>query len=335
MMSLPELIILDVGHGNCAILRDTNGVIIIDCPHGVTLIETLENLSIQEISHILISHADGDHIAGIINLLSNETIKINNVHLNPDLLRKTEIWKDLIIALKDARQRFGTVVSSELTTTKTGQLNVGQVTVEILAPTPELALLGGVGKTVDERRLNPNSTSAVIGLVHNTHRVAILCADIDQVGLDQLLKERSDLKADILVFPHHGGRPGGADGKAFAQQLCNLVKPNLVVFSIGRGRFSNPREEIVEGVVSSVPMAHILCTQLSSQCADSVPDLEPTHLNNLPARGRRSNSCCGGTVSIKIEGNRTTSAAGFAPHKEFIDRVYNPLCRRFLVRTES
>ncbi|MEG4346170.1 MBL fold metallo-hydrolase [Microcoleus sp. A003_D6] len=336
MMSLPELIILDVGHGNCAILRDTNGVIIIDCAHGVTLIETLENLCIQEISHILISHADADHIAGIINLLSNETIKINNVHLNPDLLRKTEIWKDLITALTDAQQRFGTVLSSELTTTKTGQLNVGQVMVEILAPTPQLALVGGVGRTVDERRLNPNSTSAVIGLVHNTHRVAILGADIDQVGLDELLKERSELKADILVFPHHGGRPGGADGKAFAQQLCDLVKPNLVVFSMGRGRFDNPREEIVEGVVSSVPMAHILCTQLSNKCAGSVPDLDPRHLNTLPARGRTSNSCCGGTVSIKIAGNQTNYAADIAAHKEFIDyRVYNPVCRRFSVRTES
>jgi competence protein ComEC len=333
MMSLPELIILDVGHGNCAILRDTNGVIIIDCPQGVTLIETLENLSIKEISHILISHADADHIAGIINLLSNETIKINNVHLNPDLSRETEIWRDLLIALKDARLRLGTVVYTELTTRKTGELNVGQVLVEILAPTPELALVGGVGRTVDERRLNPNSTSAVVGLVHDSHRVAILGADIDRVGLDQLLNERSELKADILVFPHHGGRPGGADGRTFAQQLCDLVKPNLVIFSIGRGKFENPREEIVEGVVTSVPKAHILCTQLSRNCADSVPDSEPPHLNALPARGRgrTSNSCCGGTVSIKIAGNKTTYAAGIAAHQQFIDRVSHPLCRRFRV----
>lgn len=333
MMSLPELIILDVGHGNCAILRDTNGVIIIDCPQGVTLIETLENLSIKEISHILISHADADHIAGIINLLSNETIKINNVHLNPDLSRETEIWRDLLIALKDARLRLGTVVYTELTTRKTGELNVGQVLVEILAPTPELALVGGVGRTVDERRLNPNSTSAVVGLVHDSHRVAILGADIDRVGLDQLLNERSELKADILVFPHHGGRPGGADGQTVAQQLCDLVKPNLVIFSIGRGKFENPREEIVEGVVTSVPKAHILCTQLSRNCADSVPDSEPPHLNALPARGRgrTSNSCCGGTVSIKIAGNKTTYAAGIAAHQQFIDRVSHPLCRRFRV----
>jgi len=331
MMDLPELIILDIGHGNCAIVRDTAGVIVIDSAHGATLIETLTHLSIREISHILISHADEDHIAGIIDILLDRNIKVTNIYINSDAQKKTRTWEALRRAAQDARQRSGTRVVVGLTTELTNQLNVGQVKVEILAPTPELAMSGAGGQDLQGRRLNANSISAVIGLVHDGHRVAILAADIDQVGLNNLLQERSDLKADILVFPHHGGRPGGADGKAFAQQLCDLVKPNLVVFSIGRGRFGNPREEIVEGVVSSVPMAHILCTQLSKKCADSVPDLEPTHLNTLPGRGRTSNSCCGGTVSIKIAGNKTTYAAGIAAHQQFIDRVSNPLCRRFRV----
>jgi competence protein ComEC len=61
-MDLPELIILDVGHGNCALIKDANNVIVIDCPPGGILSETLEHLSIQEILHILISHSDADHI---------------------------------------------------------------------------------------------------------------------------------------------------------------------------------------------------------------------------------------------------------------------------------
>ncbi|MEG5001287.1 ComEC/Rec2 family competence protein [Microcoleus sp. B4-D4] len=331
MMDLPELIILDIGHGNCAIVRDTEGVIVIDSAHGATLIETLAHLSIREISHILISHADEDHIAGIIDILLDRNIKVTNIYINSDAQRKTRTWEALRRAVRDARQRSGTRVVVGLTTELTNQLNVGQVKVEILAPTPELAMSGAGGQDLQGRRLNPNSTSAVIGLVHDSHRVAILAGDIDQVGLNNLLEERSDLKADILVFPHHGGRPGGADSQAFAQQLCDLVQPNLVVFSIGRGRFGNPRQDIVEGVVTSLPTAHILCTQLSSNCADSVPDSEPAHLNALPARGRTSNSCCGGTVSIKIAGNTTTYAAGIAGHQQFIDRVSNPLCRRFKV----
>ncbi len=40
MMDLPELIVLDVGHGNCAILLDTKAVTVIDCPPAITLLET-------------------------------------------------------------------------------------------------------------------------------------------------------------------------------------------------------------------------------------------------------------------------------------------------------
>jgi competence protein ComEC len=316
MMDLPELIILDVGHGNCAVLRDTDGVVVIDCPHGSTLIDALEHRSIKEISHVLISHADADHIAGIINLLSDENIRIHNIHLNPDPLKKTEIWQDLRIALKDARKRSGTVVSSELTTTKTGKLNIGQVEIQVLAPTPELILGGAGGKDLQGRRLTSNSISAVIGIAHNSCRIAILAADIDGVGFENLLQEERDLRADILVFPHHGGKPGGEDSKAFT-------------------RFGNPRQEIVEGVVASVPEAHILCTQLSQQCAASLPSSEHTHLNSLPAKGRVSNTCCGGTVSIKIDGSKTTYAARIALHREFIDnKVPTPVCRKFLSRAE-
>lgn len=145
MMDLPELIILDVGHGNCALIRDVNGVIVIDCPPGGTLAETLEHLSIKEILHILISHSDADHIGGMIDLLSNEDIKIHNVHINPDAIKKSAIWLDLRIALADSKKRFGTVLS-KLTTTETGKFNIGSVNLEVLAPTYEL-ILGGAGAT--------------------------------------------------------------------------------------------------------------------------------------------------------------------------------------------
>jgi competence protein ComEC len=327
-MDSPELIILDVGHGNCAIVRDTDGVIVIDCSHGVTLIETLEHLSIKEILHILISHSDADHIAGIINLLSNEQFKIHNVYLNPDSTKTSDIWLDLRIALADSKKRFGTVIS-KLTTTETGKFNIGSVNLEVLAPTYEL-ILGGAGATdLKKRKLNSNSISAVIGIVHNSNRVAILAGDIDDKGFANFAEDIDNCPADILVFPHHGGKPGSGDSKTFAEQFCNFIKPKLIIFSIGRNSFNNPRTEIVEGIISSVPDAHILCTQLSKQCAASLPNSKPTHLNALPAKGLISNSCCGGSITIKIDGSRTTYTE-MALHKEFIvNKVTSPICRRF------
>ncbi len=195
MMDSPELIILDVGHGNCALIRDTNDVIVIDCPPGGTLAETIENLSIKEILHILISHSDADHIGGIIDLLSNEEIKIHNVHINPDASQRSKTWLGLRMALKDAHKRCGTNVITALTTETTGSLNIGSVNIEVLAPTPELILSGAGGTDLQGRRLTSNSISAVIGIVHDSHRVAILAADIDNVSITVPKRENCTLRS--------------------------------------------------------------------------------------------------------------------------------------------
>lgn len=330
-MEFPELIILDVGHGNCALLRDTEGTVLIDCPPGSVLPETLSHLGIEEISHILISHADQDHIAGIPQLLLNKSIKVNNIHLNSDWLRDTEIWRDVLSALSDARQRSGVNVEAQLTTSTTGRLDVGQVSIQVLAPSPVLALAGVSGRDLAGRRLHANSMSAVISLGYDTRRVAILAADLDQTGLDNLLKETEDLQADILVFPHHGGRPGsGVDSKAFAQQLCSLVQPKLVIFSIDRKLHKNPDDEIVEGVLLATLETHILCTQLSEKCAVNLPDANLVHLSGLPAKGLMSKKCCGGTILIEVGKEYTQYTPSVTSHREFVTNFPNSLCRKFL-----
>lgn len=329
-MKCSELLILDVGHGNCALLRDIDGVVLIDCPPGSVLLETLNYLGITEISHVLISHADQDHIAGIPQLLLSEEIKVNNIHLNSDWLKNTEIWRDVCSALGIARRRSGVNVEVQLTTSTTGRHEVGQVSIQVLAPVPELAAVGVGGRDFAGKKLSPNSMSAVISLGYNTRRIAILAGDLDQTGLSNLLKETEDLKADILVFPHHGGRPGaGVDSKIFAQQLCNVVQPELVVFSIDRSRHKNPNDGIVEGVLLAAPEAHIICTQLSEKCAVNLPDGDSNHLNSLPAKGRMDKKCCGGTILIRIGKDASTYTPSFDSHREFVSQFLNPLCCKF------
>lgn len=300
MMILPELIILDVGHGGCAILKDTNETVIIDCAPGSILIDTLEYLKIREISSILISHADHDHIGGLIALLSNKEIKIRNLFLNPNSLKKTEIWQALRFAVKDARKRGLIKIYTVLTTEQTGLMDTQRVKIEILAPSPELAMSGAGGRDLQGNNLASNSMSVVVGLVHSSHRVAILPGDIDVVGFKNLADDHTDLSADILVFPHHGGKPGKTDGQAFAHALCNLIRPKVVLFSFDRNRLKNPQEEIIRGIRSAVPNAYFVCNQLSKGCAGQLPDTDLDHLSDLPAKGRESKSCCGGTIVISI-----------------------------------
>ena len=86
------------------ILKDTNGAIIFDCAPGAILKDALLHLEIEEVNAVLLSHADSDHIGGIINLLTEPSIVIKNVYVNPDLTKNSDIWKDFRIAVKDAEK---------------------------------------------------------------------------------------------------------------------------------------------------------------------------------------------------------------------------------------
>lgn len=203
----------------------------------------------------------------------------------------------------------------------------GEVEIEVLAP-DSILLLGGVGERDDKGRVvTSNSMSVVLGLTHRGHRVALLTGDVDEVGLGSLLEDGQAIEAKVLVFPHHGGRPSGIDSRAFAEWLCALVKPELVIFSTDRDRYSNPRPEIVDGVKATSPDAHILCTQLSEECSLSI--LRPaSHLAALPAHGKPGGKCCGGTVVVQLNG----ADSNYQPstlHRNFVRSwVPDPMCRR-------
>lgn len=330
-MALPELIVLDVGHGNCAILRDTEAVTMIDCPRSPVSFETLDQLGIGTIDYLLISHADVDHIGGLTNLLKK--VGIHHIYLNPDAGKRGKTWREIRTALHAAAQR-GTKVHAELTSTSPGSISSGQVQIDILAPSLKEALGGSSGEDSLGRPLTSNSMSAVVGLTHRSCRVALLPGDIDDVGLDNFRTEQKGIEAQILIFPHHGGTPGSAHGQEFAQRLCEIVKPHLVIFSHGRNHLDNPREDIVQGVVLAVPDTHIMCTQLSRNCAKDLLSSDFSHLTDLPAAGYTSNICCGGTISIQLNGKETTYTPLRTTHRAFIDnktKVPTPLCLRHLI----
>lgn len=329
MIDLPELLILDIGHGNCAILQDADAITVIDCPPSSTLIEVLERQGIDTVENILISHSDVDHAGGLPNLLKK--VFVRNVYVNPDADKKGargNLWKGVRIALSLAQEK-GTIVHPSLTTSLSKKIYAGQVAIEILSPSIEMALGGAGGDDLEGRKLSSNSMSVVIGLVHDSYRVALLPGDMDEIGLDNLLKKQQNIEAQILIFPHHGGSSGEEDCREFAYRLCRLVRPGLVVFSQGRNRYQNPRKDIMEGVVLATPNAHVMCTQLAKKCAPAHPLSDFSHLTNLPAAGFISDSCCGGTILVKINGKQTEYMPSPSEHRAFVTdtmKVPTPLC---------
>lgn len=146
----------------------------------------------------------------------------------------------------------------------------------------------------------------------------MLPGDIDEIGLANLLESNSDILAETVVFPHHGGGASGSNLSTFATSFFNASKPEKLIFSIGRGRYDTPRPEIVAAVRVLSTTVRILCTQLSEHCASLLPSTEPTHLSGKTAKGGEFRRCCAGTISLLLKGKETSVLPILEAHMDFI-----------------
>jgi beta-lactamase superfamily II metal-dependent hydrolase len=318
-MTEPTLSILDVGHGNCAVLIDDK-VVVIDAGPGSTLLEFLEKEGVKEVGVVLISHADEDHIKGLVSLLESRTVAVQIVRINSDAVKASPTWNDLTYLL-DERNEAGTIrFDVGLTTNQSGDFDTAAIKVEILAPSPGLAVKGPGSHDHKGRKLTSNSSSAVVRLLRDGRPLLLLPGDIDEIGLANLLESNPDISAEIAVFPHHGGGPASTDLATFATSFCNASKPEKLIFSIGRGRYGTPRPEIVTAVRSLSTDIRILCTQLSEHCASQLPSAEPGHLSGKTSKGSEFRRCCAGTISLILTGKETSVFPILRGHMDFIAR---------------
>lgn len=334
-MACSELIILDVGHGNCTIIKHGDEAIIIDAPGRPVVAKVLDELNIKSIHALIISHADSDHLSGAIPILMNLDRPVKQVYVNPDL-RKTVSWRQFRIAAGDARKNQGTMVYPSLNINSPQQLTLANTTIQVLHPTPEICLATNEGEHTDGTRLDANSMSAVVLVEHNGERVCLLAADSGRHSLDTMISEKIDLRAQILVFPHHGGHIGGAgasaENKLFANDLVSAVRPKLILFSLGRGAHGTPRPEIIAGTREAITdyEPYIACTQISKNCADSLPGKSDRPLVRN-SEGFAKNQCCAGTIVLQLDGGGFDSILANLNdhHGKFVTaEVPKALCRR-------
>ena len=319
--------ILDVGHGNCAVVHVGEvGVVVIDAGPGTGLLEFLDEQGIENIRTVYISHADVDHIAALLGLLESNSVAVERVVVNSDSSKQSKVWDDLLYEL-DLRQRRDAL---EFTVGLVSGVceRLDDVAIEVLGPSRYLAGKGAGSTDRSGRRITTNSISAVIGVTVGGRITAIIPGDLDEVGLDDLLEHADDVRAPVVVYPHHGLRPGNADVRAFAERLLGATEPHVVVFSFGRRRYRAPYPETVRVVREVRPDARVVCTQLSEHCSRTTPASSFSHLNDTFAQGRVDGTCCGGTIVVPFDG---LAGGGIRPsreeHRDFIvSCVQTPLC---------
>ncbi len=292
-------VILDVGHGNCSILRHSDSTFVVDAGYGSSLLEFIEEAEIETISTVLLSHADQDHIGGLIQLLSSDTVNVDCVRLNRDLEQTSDIWQDLLYELEDFQSKNKIVFHESLTTEDNGTITCGDVSIEILHPTREYIDLN-VGEIHIGRKITRHSRNVVVRLAQDGRKFALLPGDLDKKGFEEIENNGTEVSAKLIVFPHHGGKPGASE-EEFANIIIEKVSPEVIIFSIGRGIHNTPRPEIVKSLINAKPDIRILCTQLSEHCSNHLPVDPPTHLLATFSNGREKRRCCAGSILINLD----------------------------------
>jgi beta-lactamase superfamily II metal-dependent hydrolase len=261
----PSVTILNVGHGNSAVVRDGDLTIVVDtggADAGGRLLEYLRSEGVCVIDALFLSHADEDHIGSAPTLLLASDMRVKKVFVNADATKRTAAFGNLRLAIQTARRERATTIATSLTTEQSRLLSAPNLVMEILYPSPESTLSGPGGKSLDGAPQSTNSLSAVIRVSSAGMVRVLLPGDCDSSALAFWRDEPIDPSADVVVFPHHGGRPGTESPDTFARAFVAATRPSVVIFSMHVSKHDLPRDDVTVAICDVQPSAQLICTQL-------------------------------------------------------------------------
>lgn len=238
---------LDVGQGDCICVQLASGeAYLFDCGSSSrsrigeqVLIPFLKYYGIGRIDAVLVSHADQDHMNGVVELLrqgGEEGIEVGCLVL-PGI--DGALWQEEFAELLEAAAGGGQGEAVPVSVIRAGESwsggKEGEDQFICLHPQADRTSRGG----------NEGSECFYIELREGANGISFLLAgDVEGAGERALLAELSarDIR-DVTVYKaaHHGSR------NSSSQELLNQITPELSIISCGRNnRYGHPHEELLE-----------------------------------------------------------------------------------------
>lgn len=273
--------VLDVGQGNATLVEGKSGAVLVDAgPGKLTVLEFLESHGINRLDAVFISHADKDHLGGLMSLLSKANtdtkFQIGHVYVNPDS-RDTQVWDDISRMLDDMERRKVTSYSPQLgPDTFQDPLDLGGCAINVLGPSKYMRLRAVGGKHADGGRQDANALSAVIHIACNDAGWVLLPGDLDHLGFTDAMSRNVWQQAPVMVFPHHGGRAGSdKQTRDLAQDIVGASASRAIVFS-GRSQTNKfPSALVVDALLQLVTPPTLHCIGMSPVLAERTAHLVP------------------------------------------------------------
>jgi competence protein ComEC len=333
-----RLLVCNVGHGLAVVLDDQAKVSLFDTGKSPAILELIQGVLRQreqkQLEMLLLTHLDSDHVGGVRALIPYEEWAapfIKTVAFNPESGTEPR-FKGIDEALKHQRRLGGRIVrvvddgpgTSDLMRDVSDRLRV-----EILHPPNATSRAAGKGQY--------NANSVVIKFsskAHSSYESVLVPSDIDGATLRRIeAADRPRYRSRMLVFPHHGGVGDRSDNREFVKGILDFVEPEFVIVSNGRGRFNNPRDELIEELARR--RIRILCTEVKEGCCQSDSRLPlPDRLFSIGSYRDPEDTSCAGTIEILLEENGFVLHPRHGLHEQYVtDHVGHKQCTVFQVLT--
>lgn len=340
-----EVYFADVGQGTCnVILLGRRRAIVIDTGRRAADLRLLLNdLAVDALTVLAISHLDADHAGGAPAMLTQFRGRIETVcYPNDHRLEETPFWKKLEEELGADHIHPDQLVRMEYEKTPKTLWKSASLKVELKIFSPTF------GENQEAiRSQDANATSGVLVLKVCDRRI-VFPGDSSTAQWRKIREVRGlPLDCEAIAVPHHAGIiwPNHWDAARREAELEWLytdgVQPGVAIISVGTSNSDgHPREDVVKTLRKlEVP---VLCTQITEQCHADPESLRPGVIP-LVVRGRAtaktirtsSGNCkdvaCAGTVVAEITPAAFT-VRRLTQHQSAVDVLpggaKKPLCRK-------
>ena len=224
--------LLAVGAGQCAVVETPSGrTILIDAGSsslndlvGKCVGPFLRHLGETEIDTIVLTHANYDHFSAAAEIA--EAYDVREVLVGArfrEHARGNPPAEALLASLRAIERPPRVIVPGD-------RIPLGSETdLQVLWPSPNAAV-----------EMAPNDASLVLRLTHRGRSI-LITGDIQEAALRGLLKDPAQLRADVLIAPHHGSR------ESSTRALIEASDPTYILSSNGR-RLSRKQVEFEKAI---------------------------------------------------------------------------------------
>jgi competence protein ComEC len=181
--------ILDVGHGQAILAQLPGGAnILFDAGSlnrsdvGTRVVTPfLRYRGIGKIDAVIIGHGDIDHISGVPEVTGDTRTKA--------VYASKAFFEDKRQTTKFLRNKLRKIVEINDLPQKLGSSKI-----RVLWPIPD----------IQENNSISDNDKSVVTLIEYAGRRVLICSDIEKFAQREILRLYPDLKADVLILPHHG-----------------------------------------------------------------------------------------------------------------------------------